>query len=81
MVVDFSGSPLKIEIRGAWVAQLVKSPTLDFDSGHELMVCEFKLRIGLCADSVETAWDSLSLPPSLPLLCALSFSLSLSQNK
>ena len=42
--------------------------TLDLGSGHDLLV------IGLCADSVEAAWDALSLPlyvPS-PLMCALS---------
>ena len=59
--------------RGAWVAQSVKHPTLGFSLGHELTVCEFKPYLGLCADSAEPAWDSLSfslslsLPPSLPL--------------
>ena len=51
---------------GAWVAQLAKHLTLDFGSGHDLMVREFKPQTGLCADSVEPAWDSLS--PSLSLL-------------
>ena len=38
--------------------------------------------VGLCADSVEPAWDSLSLPPlSLPLPCLCSLSLSLKINK
>ena len=27
-----------IQYRGAWVAQLVKGPTLDFGSGYELFV-------------------------------------------
>ena len=40
---------------------------LDFGSGHDLMVCEFEPRIGLCADIVESAWDSLPLPLFLPL--------------
>ena len=31
-------------------------------SGHDLMVCEFELCIGLCTDSVEPSWI---LPPSL----------------
>ena len=55
--------------RGTWVAQSVKRPTLDFGSGHDLMVCEFEPRLGLCADSLEPTWDSLSLPlpHSLPL--------------
>lgn len=62
-------------MRGTWVAQLVKHQTLDFSSGHDLMVCEIEPHIELCNDSTEPAWDSLSLPISL------SISLSLSQNK
>ena len=68
--------------RGTWVAQSVKHPTLDFDSGHDPTVGEFEPHIRLHADSMEPAWDPLS-PPSL-CLCpadALSLSLSLSQNK
>ena len=49
---------------GAWIAQLVRHPTIDFSSGHELTVREFQPHVGLCADSVESAWDSLSLCPS-----------------
>ena len=45
------------------MAQSVKHPTLDFGSGHDLMVCEIEPRIGLCTDSIEPAW--LSLPFSL----------------
>ena len=41
----------------------VKRQTLDFGSGHDLTVCEIEPHIGLCADSVEPAWDSLSLCP------------------
>ena len=55
----------------------VEHPTPDFRSGHDLIVCEFEPHVGLCADSVEPVWDSLSLSLSLPL----SASLSLSQNK
>ena len=56
----------------------VERPTLDLGSGRDLTVREFKPRIGLCAGSVEPAWDSLS--PSLSLsLCPSQ--LSLSQNK
>ena len=62
--------------RGTWVAQSVKHLTLGFCSGHDLMVHEFKPRIGLCADSAEPAWDSLSPSLSLPLPCTLSLSLS-----
>ena len=38
-----------------------------FDSGHDLTVCEIEPRVGLCADSVEPDWDSLSFLLSLPL--------------
>ena len=57
------------------VAQWVKRPTLGFGSGRDLTVCGFEPCMGLFADSVEPAWDSLSqslslslsVPPSLPL--------------
>ena len=52
------------------MAQSAERPTLGFGSGHDLMVCEMKPRVGLCADSAEPPWDSLSLPLSLPLPCA-----------
>ena len=55
---------------------LVKRPTLDFGSGHDLMVCELEPRVSLCADSPESVWDSLSPSLSAPLLLALSLSLS-----
>ena len=58
------------------MAQSVKRPTLGFGSGHDLTVREFDLRVGLCADSLEPAWDSLSLSLSAPPLLALSVSLS-----
>ena len=51
---------------GTWGAQSVKWLTLDFDSGHDLTVCEFETCVGLYADSVEPASDSsvsLSLCP------------------
>ena len=70
---------LKSNLGGTWVAQSVKRLTLDFCSGHDLTVREFKPLNVLCADSLEPAWDSLSLSLSLPLPCLLS--LSLSQNK
>ena len=56
--------------RAPKVAPSVKRPTLDFGSGHDLMVCGFEPHVGLCADSTEPAWDalspSLSAPPLLP---------------
>ena len=50
---------------------------LDFSSGHDHMNCEIKPCIGLYADSVEPAWDSLTLPQSCSF--ALSFSLKISK--
>ena len=44
----------------ALVAQSVKRLTLDFGSGHDLMVCEIKPCIGLSTFSAEPAWDSLN---------------------
>ena len=61
---------------GAWVAQSVKHPTLDFGSDHDLTVREFKPLVGLCADGMEPAWDSLSAPPLLMHTLSLSLSLS-----
>ena len=36
-----------VKMQGAWVAQLVKHPTLDFSSGHDLTVCETEPHVGL----------------------------------
>ena len=58
------------------MAQLVKCLTLDFGSGHDLMVHEFEP-----ADDVEPVWDSLSLSLSLSLWLSPIRSFSLSQNK
>ena len=44
-----------------WLSQL----GVDFSSGHDLTVHEFKPHVGLCVDSAEPAWDSLSLSLSL----------------
>ena len=52
---------------GAWVAHLVELLTLDFGSGHDVMVRGIEPHVGLCTDSVEPAWDSLSLSLSLSL--------------
>ena len=57
------------------MAQSVKYPTLDFGSGHDLMVCEIEPHLQLCADITELAWNSLS-----PFL-SVSLSLSLKINK
>ena len=63
-------------IKDLGVAQLVKCPTLDFGSDHDLTFCEFEPPIGLCADSAEPAWDSLSFSLCLSLPPSLSLSLS-----
>ena len=61
---------------GAWVAPLGKHLTLDFGSGHDLSVLGIEPSVGLCADSAEPAWDSLSpLCPS-PLTHTLSLKLT-----
>ena len=49
------------------MVQLVKRPTLDFGSGHNLMVHEIEPHVGLCADSKEPGWDIFSLSLSLSL--------------
>ena len=49
---------------GTWVAQLIKRPTLDFGSGHDLMVPQIEPHVSLYADSLKPAWDSPSLPLS-----------------
>ena len=46
---------------------LVKHLTLDLSSGHDLLVHRIEPHFGLCADSEEPAWDSLSPSLSLPL--------------
>ena len=57
------------------MVQLAKHLTLDFGSDHDLTVRGFEPLVGLCMDSVETAWDSpspsLSAPPLLALLLSL----------
>ena len=60
------------ENSGAWVAQSVKHPTLDFSSGHYLTICEFKPCVRFCTDSVEPAWDYLSFSLCSSLSCSLN---------
>ena len=54
------------------MAQSVKCLTLDFGSGSNLKVREFKPHIRLRADSVDSAWDFLSLSLSLSLFLSVS---------
>ena len=42
------------------MVQLVERLTLDFGSGHDLLVRGFEAPGGLHADGMEPAWDSLS---------------------
>ena len=58
------------------MAQLVKHPTIDFRSGCDVTVGEMEPRVGLCADSMEPAWDSLSSSLSVPPLLTLCVFLS-----
>ena len=52
-----------------------KCLTLDFGSGHDIMVCKFKPCIGLSAVNAEPTLDPLSpflSAPPLPCSCSLS---------
>ena len=65
---------------GAYVAQSVKHPTLDFSSGQGVTVVHLSPAPGsIYPDSTEPAWDSLCLPLSAPSLLVCSSSLF--QNK
>ena len=59
------------------MAQLVKRQTLALGLDHDLTVCEFEPHVGLCADSVELASDSL-FPSLSPLSLSTAHSVSLS---
>ena len=56
------------------MSQSVKHPTLDFGSGHDLMVHRIERHVGLHDDSMEPARDSLSPSLSAPPLLVLSLS-------
>ena len=47
------------------MAQSIQGLTLDFSSGHDLMMGETEAQVGLRADSADPAWDSLFLSLSL----------------
>ena len=81
--ISGKNGPLLETVRfwGVWVAQPVKRLTLHLGSGGDLMVREIEPRVGLCADSLEPAWDSPSSSLSTPPLLILSLSLSLSLSK
>ena len=69
------------DYKGTWVAQSVECPTLGFGSDHDLEVCGIEPCIGLCGDSPEPAWDSLSLSLSLSLSAPHPLVLSLCLSK
>ena len=65
------------------MAQSVMHSTLDFGSGHDLLVHEFKSRIWLYADGMQPAWDSVSpslSAPSPPCVRSLFLSLKININ-
>ena len=64
---------------GAWVTQSGKRLTLGCGSGHDVMVCEFKPHVRLCAARAEPAWDCLSPSVSAPPLLSLSLSLKINK--
>ena len=51
----------------------------DFSSGHDLTVCEFEPRVGLCADASKPGAASHSVSPSVSAPPLLMLCLSLSQ--
>ena len=67
------------------MAQSVKRLTLDFGSGRDLRVNGIEPHVGLCAGSMEPAWDSLApsvfAPPLLTRVLALSLFLKTNKLK
>ena len=66
-----------LSFRGAWAAQSVEHPTLDFSSGHDPRVVGSSPTSGSVL-SMEPAWDSPSLSLPLPF-SLLTHTLSLSK--
>ena len=56
------------------MAQSVKPLTLSFGSSHDLEFCEIEPHVEFCADSMESAWVSLSLSLALSYLFSLCLS-------
>ena len=56
----------EIDLRNEFRGTLVKPLTLDLSSGHDLTVHGIELHVGLWADSMEPAWNSLSPSLSAP---------------
>ena len=73
------GMPYRLLKRGSagapeWLGRLGIYLPLGLGSGHDLMVGDFEPCMGFCANSVQPAWDSvsLSLHPSSALSIALN---------
>ena len=64
---------------GAWLAQSVKGLTLTSAQVTISRLLGFNPTLGLCADSAESAWDSLS--PCLPVPPPLTLFIFLKTNK
>ena len=64
---------------GTWMVQLVERPALDFGSGHDCRVLKSS-SASSSALRVESAWDSVSLPP-LPSLHSCALSPKIEQNR
>ena len=62
---------IKYSEKGCLVSSVVKHPSLDFGSGHDLAVHEIRPCLW-CTDSSETAWDSLSPSLSAPPLLKIN---------
>ena len=76
---------IEIRLMGAWVGRLVKHPTLDFNSGHDLIVMRMSPTLGGTCLRFST-WSLFEILPSSPstpppLACMLSLSLSKNKNK
>ena len=56
------------------MAQWVKLLTLDFSSGHDLVVCGFESWVVLSTDGMKPDWDSFSPSLSAPSPFFLSLS-------
>jgi len=68
--VGISDQEFRTTIRGAWVAQSVKRPTLGFGSGRDLSIMRSSPKSGWC--SVWSLLETLSPSPSAPPPCSLS---------
>ena len=59
------------KFKGTWVVHSVECLTIDFGSGHDLVVHEIRPHAGLCAELRTYLGSSLSFSLSLPCLHSL----------